>query len=357
MSKKKIVALGGDGIGIEVMDATCAILEKSGFNLEIIKPLHGAAAIKAQNNPFPDESKDLCDESDAILFGAAEGPSIAILIYLRWLLDNYINLRPIKYYPGTHSPIKDPEGTNYYIIRENSEGLYPGREGDLPWMAQNLANYKDPFGRSLDYYGAGKFSLLLTTEKGTQRLARFTSDFAMKRKAAGFPGKVTCITKSNVLSQTGGLFKKIIEEEIKAHSELTFDHYYVDDFARRIVRNPQQFDVAVTTNMFGDILADGAAEVVGGLGIAPSACLGGKKAYFEPVHGTAPDIAGKGIANPTAMILSAKMMLEYLGMQGEADSLEKAVAEVYRKGISLTGDQGGKATTKEFADVVLKHIR
>jgi 3-isopropylmalate dehydrogenase len=353
---KKIAALGGDGVGPEVMEATCLVLEKAGFDLDIVKPPCGAEAQRRLGNPFPEDTQKLCDESDAILFGAAEGPSIAILVYLRWMLDNYINLRPIKYYPGAHSPLKKPESIDFCIIRENSEGLYPGREGDLQWLMQNLPDYKDPFGHTLDAYGPGKFALRMITEKGTKRIARYTLELTRQRKASGFPGKVTCITKSNVLFQTCGLFKNVVEVEMKKDSGLTYEHYYVDDAARRIIRFPQEFDVIVTSNMFGDILADEAAEAVGGLGIAPSACLGGKKPYFEPVHGSAPDIAGKGIVNPTAMILSAKMMLEHLGLQEEAASLERAVANVYREGAILTPDQGGTSSTREFAEAVLKNI-
>lgn len=356
MQTKKIIALGGDGVGPEVMEATCWILENARFDLEIIKPPCGTDALKAQGNPFPEETQRLCAEGDAILFGAAEGPSIAILVYLRWELDNYINLRPIRYYPGANTPLKNPEGIDICIIRENSEGLYPGREGDLQWLAEKLTGYKDLLSHSMDYYCPGKFALRLITEKGSERIARYTSELGLQRKAAGFPGKITCVTKSNVLFQTCGLFKHIVETAIKKHGELTYEHYYVDDAARRIVRFPQEFDVIVTSNMFGDILADEAAEVVGGLGIAPSACLGGRKPYFEPVHGSAPDIAGKGIVNPTAMILSAKMMLEYLGMQAESQSLENAVAEVYRQGVALTPDQGGTTSTKGFAEAVLKNI-
>ena len=356
MSRKKIVALGGDGVGPEVMEVTCRILEKAGFGLEILNPLCGTEAFKAQGNAFPDEAKRLCEESDAILFGAAEGPSVAILVYLRWFMDNYINLRPVKYYPGAFSPLKNPEGIDFLLIRENSEGMYPGREGDLPWLAQKLPEYRDPFGRALDFYGEGKFAIRLITRKGTDRIAQYAVELARERKSQGFPGKVTCITKSNVLRQSCGFFQKTVEEEVKKNPGIGYEHFHVDDAARRLIRFPRDFDVIVTSNMFGDILADEAGEMVGGLGIAPSACLGGRWPYFEPVHGSAPDIAGKGIVNPTAMILSAKMMLDYLNMEKEAQVLEKAVAEVYRDGRTLTADQGGKATTKEFAEAVLRKI-
>ncbi len=356
MAKKKIVALGGDGVGVEVMEVTCGILEKAGFALEILKPLCGTEAFQKKGNAFPDEAKKLCEESDAILFGASGGISTVILVYLRWVMDNYINLRPVKYYPGAHSPLKEPERIDFLLIRENSEGLYPGREGDIPWLAQRVADYKDPFGRTLDSYGEGKFAIRLITRQGSERIARYAVELAKERKSQGFPGKVTCLSKANVLRQTCGLFRDIVEKEVKKVPGITFEHFHADDASRRIIRYPRDFDVVVTTNMFGDILADGAGEVIGGLGISPSACLGGKKPYFEPVHGSAPDIAGKGIVNPTAMILSAKMMLDYLKMPREAEALEKAVAGVYREGKHLTADQGGRATTKEFAAAVLEMI-
>jgi isocitrate/isopropylmalate dehydrogenase len=356
MAKKKIVALGGDGVGPEVMEVTCRILEEARFDLEILKPFCGTEAFKAQGNAFPDKAKRLCEESDAVLFGAAEGPSVAILVYLRWFMDNYINLRPVKYYPGAFSPLKNPEGIDFLLIRENSEGMYPGREGDLPWLAQKLPEYKDPFGRTLDFYGEGKFAIRLITRKGTDRIARYAVELARKRKCQGFPGKVTAITKSNVLRQSCGFFQKTVEEAVKKSPGIEYEHFHVDDAARRLIRFPRDFDVIVTSNMFGDILADEAGEMVGGLGISPSACLGGGKPYFEPVHGSAPDIAGKGTVNPTAMILSAKMMLDHLGMKEEAQALEKAVAKVYREGKHLTVDQGGKTDTKGFAEAVLRKI-
>jgi 3-isopropylmalate dehydrogenase len=164
------------------------------------------------------------------------------------------------------------------------------------------------------------------------------------------------VTKQNMLRQSCGLFRERVEEIIKDYPELDYEHFHVDDMARRLVRFPKEMDVVVTSNMFGDILSDLGAEVVGGLGIAPSGCYGDGVAYFESVHGSAPDIAGKRIANPTATILSAVMMLDYLGLESEAQALEKAVAEVYRKRTVLPGDQGGTATTTEFAEAVLKEI-
>jgi len=160
-----------------------------------------------------------------------------------------------------------------------------------------------------------------------------------------------------MLRESCGLFKQSVEDVLKDYPELSYEHFHVDDAARRLVRFPREMDVIVTSNMFGDILSDLGAELVGGLGIAPSGCYGNGKAYFESVHGSAPDIAGKGIANPTATILSAAMMLDYLGLPNEAVALEKAVEAVYRTGKVLTGDQGGKAKTLEFAEAVLQEIK
>jgi isocitrate/isopropylmalate dehydrogenase len=164
------------------------------------------------------------------------------------------------------------------------------------------------------------------------------------------------VTKQNVLRESDGLFKQRVEEIASSYPELTYEHFYVDDAARRLVKVPHQMDVNVTSNMFGDILSDLGAELVGGLGIAPSGCYGDGIPYFESVHGSAPDIAGRGIANPTATILSCVMMLDYLGMPDEARALEKATAEVYRKSAVRTPDQGGSATTMEFAEAVLGEL-
>nr|MDO8100618.1 isocitrate/isopropylmalate dehydrogenase family protein [Candidatus Njordarchaeota archaeon] len=353
---KRITAMGGDGVGPEVVNAACYVLENMGIDIEITKPPAGESAIKSHGTPFPKETRQLCDEADAILFGAVGDKSTMIIAYLRWILDTYANIRPTKYYEGVHSPLKDPSGVDFVIVRENTEGLYPAREGDLSDLAEALPRYRDQLGRSLAQFGKGKFAIRVITERGTRRIAKFACEYARKRKKMGFPGKLTCVTKSNLLTQSCGLFQSITEEEVKKFPDLTFEHYYVDDAARRLVRYPKEMDVIVTSNMFGDILSDLAAEIVGGLGIAPSACIGDKKAYFEPVHGSAPKYAGKSMVNPTATILSAKMMLEYLGMEKAASSLEEAIRQVYKEGKSLTYDQGGKTKTTEFAQTVLKKL-
>ena len=355
--KKKVVALGGDGVGPEVVDAACHVLENAGFNLEIVRPPCGEAAMEQYGDAFPEETRRLCDAADAILFGATGTTSGAILAYLRWILDNYVNVRPLKYYAGARSCLKDPEGIDFVILRENSEGMYSFFGGDLSMLREKLPDFQNRMGKSLADFGEGKFALRIVSEHGTRRLAIFACEFALERKKNGYPGKLACPTKSNVIPGTDRLFERIVEEEVNKHPELSYEHYYADDMARRILRFPRDMDVIVAENMFGDILADEAAEVVGGLGIASSACFGGKVPYFESVHGSAPDIAGKSIVNPTATILSARLMLDYLGLHNEADSLESAVAAVYSDGKSLTGDQGGSATTMEFAQAILREIR
>ncbi len=355
---KKIVVLGGDGVGPEVTEVAFHILETMQLGFEILKPPCGESAIKEFGTPFPEGTKTLCKEADAVLFGAAGSFSSEIVDFLRWDFDNYVNIRPIRYYPGTKSPLRDPEGIDMIILRENSEGFYPpGREGDISQLAEKWPEWKDGLlGRRFVDYGSGKFAIRIITERGVNRMIKYACEFTEKRKERGYPGKLTLSTKSNVLRESCGLVRSMVEAEIKQHPDLHYEHFYIDDMCRRILRYPGEMDVIVLTNMFGDILSDEAAELVGGLGMAPSACLGGKTPYFEPVHGSAPKYAKKNVINPTAMILSVKMMLEYFGMEEEAGVLEKAVADVYLEGKSLTRDQGGRTTTTEFGRAVLRKL-
>lgn len=353
---KKVVVLGGDGIGPEVTGVTVKIMREAGFPLEILTPPCGESVIEQYGTAFPDEARELCESSDAILFGATHEASIIIMAYLRFVLRTYANMRPSKYYKGSSSPLSTPDQIDFVVVRENLEGMYPGREGELWELAKALPDYRDLLGKGFAELGEGKFAIRVITKEGSDRIARFACELARKRKGAGHAGKVTCVTKQNMLRESCGLFKQRVEEIIKGYPELQYEHFHVDDAARRLVRFPQEMDVIVTSNMFGDILSDLGAELVGGLGIAPSGCYGDGKAYFESVHGSAPDIAGKSIANPTATILSAAMMLDYLGLPNEAAALERAVAAVFRKGAALTRDQGGNATTTEFAEAVLNEI-
>jgi isocitrate/isopropylmalate dehydrogenase len=240
------------------------------------------------------------------------------------------------------------------VLRENSEGLYPGREGNLADLGRAFPDLQDRVGRRVTDAGEGVFAVKIVTRPAAERIARFACDLAHRRSAArGRPGKVTCVAKANVLPRSDGLFRDTVESVVRQHPDLAFEYFHVDDAARRLIRFPQQMDVVLCMNLYGDILSDLAGEIAGGLGMAPSGCFGDGWAYFESVHGSAPDIAGQGIANPTATILSASMMLEHMGLAADAARLEAAVARVYAEGRHLTRDQGGQATTQEFCKAVL----
>jgi isocitrate/isopropylmalate dehydrogenase len=351
---KTIVALPGEGIGVEVVEATCEVLTAAGVPITISTP----PQISAPGSPVPEDTKRACRAADAVLFGAAGPATTNVVGWLRWEMDAWGGLRPSKYYRGMRSPLADPEGIDLVVIRENSEGIYPGREGDLGDAQRALPGLHDRFGRGLDHYKDGRFAVKVVTRGGAARIARFACELARRRKSRGGAGKVTCVTKSNVLPQTDGLFHKIVQETVATYADLAFEHFHVDDAARRIIRFPKSLDVVVCMNQYGDILSDVAGEVAGGLGVAPSGNFGDAGwAYFESVHGSAPDIAGQGIANPTGTLLSAVLMLDHLGLAQEAARLEAAVARVYRDGKALTRDQGGTATTKQMAAAVLAAYR
>ena len=353
---KTVVALPGQGIGVEVVDATCEILAAAGMPLKILTPPQTTGS--APDAPVPDETKRACREADAVLFGAAGPATTAVVAWLRWEMEAWGGVRPSKFYTGMRSPLTDPEGIDFVVIRENSEGLYPGREGDLADAKRALPNLRDRFGRGLDRYGEGAYAVKVVTRRGAERIARLACQVARRRKAEGHPGKVTCVTKSNVLRESDGLFHLVVERVVAEQADLTFEHFHVDDAARRLIRFPKTMDVVVSMNQYADILSDIAGEVAGGLGVAPSANFGDEGwAYFESVHGSAPDIAGKGIANPTATILSAVLLLDHVGLAGEAKRLETALARVYRDGKTLTPDQGGAASTKQMAAAVLAAYR
>src|SRR5207249_680965 len=252
----------------------------------------------------------------------------AALFYLRWGKATYANVRPARWLPGYRSPLARPEGIDLVIVRENLEDLYVGVEGELAAL-RPLALSSPMMRRPVADLGPGRFALKVITEEGSARVVRFAFELARRRKAAGRPGKLTCATKHNMLPGTDGLFRDVATRLAAAYPDIRFETFIVDDFARRLVAEPQALDVVVLPNLYGDILSDAAAGVIGGLGLAPSGCYGDGYAYFEPAHGSAPDIAGKGIINPTATILSAAMMLDHLGFAPAARRLEAAVERVY----------------------------
>jgi isocitrate/isopropylmalate dehydrogenase len=300
------------------------------------------------------QARAAIDTSDTTLFGSTSGKTTSIA-YLRWGKQTYANVRPARYLKGFRSPLAAPEGIDFVIVRENLEDLYLGLEGPLHDLAP-LGLRSRTMRAPLDTSAPGLFAIKVITERNSRRVAEFACRLALERKQRGAPGKVTCSSKYNMLRQTDELFRRIVEETVAAHPELRYEQFIVDDFARRLVQSPRELDVVVMPNLYGDILSDAAAGVIGGLGLAPSGCYGDAYAYFESVHGTAPDIAGLGIINPTATMLSAAMLLKYLGFADAAQRFESAIAAVYAKGRFLTPDQGGRAKTTEFTEAVVDEL-
>lgn len=355
MVAKKVCVIKGDDASPEVVIPTVQILEGMKLGIDFVWLTTGEEAIQKYGEGFPPAAQKAVDESHCTLFGSTRDPRSAGLAYLRWGKHTYANIRPVKWMKGMRSPLKRPEGIDFVIVRENLEGLYPGREGDLEQLEP--LKLTDLFtGEFLDTSKKGKFAVRVITEENTRNIATAACELALKRRAKGGKGKVTVVAKYNVLVQSDGLFRQIVEDSVRQYPGLTFDQQLGDNFCQQMIINPHQFDVVVTPNESGDAFSDGAAGLVGGLGLAPSACFGKDYAYFEPVHGTAPDLAGKNIINPTAMLLSATWMLEYLGFAEAAQRLETAVYNVYAKGKSLTPDQGGRSSTTEFCEAVEKNL-
>jgi isocitrate/isopropylmalate dehydrogenase len=337
--RARVVVIEGEDAAPEAVRPTVALVERLGLPLDWIHPT-------VEDH---DATVAAIDASDTTLFGATSGRSARALFHLRWGKGTYANVRPARWLPGYRSPLARPDGIDLVVVRENLEDLYVGIEGDLA-----DAPGRDRGRIPLDV--PGRFALKVVTESGAERVVRFAFELARRRKAAGRPGKVTCAAKYNMLPGTDGLFRDVAARVAAAYPDVAFETFIVDDFARRLVQSPHDLDVVVLPNLYGDILSDVAAGVIGGLGLAPSGCYGDGYAYFESAHGSAPDIAGKGIINPTATILSAAMMLEYLGFEPAARRLASAVERVYADGRRLTPDQGGSATTLEFCAAVERYL-
>ncbi|KGQ21050.1 homoisocitrate dehydrogenase [Thermus filiformis] len=326
----RICLIEGDGIGHEVVPAARKVLEATGLPLEFIEAEAGWETFERRGISVPEETVEKIMASDATLFGAATSPTRKVpgffgaIRYLRRRLDLYANVRPAKSRP---LPGSRP-GVDLVIVRENTEGLYVEQER-----------------RYLDVAIADA----VISKKASERIGRYALRLASRR-----PRKLLhAAHKANVLPVTQGLFLDTVKEVAQEFPEVTLKDIIVDNCAMQLVMRPEQFDVIVTTNLLGDILSDLTAGLVGGLGLAPSGNIGDRYAVFEPVHGSAPDIAGKGIANPTATILSAAMMLEHLGELEAARRIEAAVDRVLAEG-PHTPDLGGTATTEAFTEAVIR---
>jgi isocitrate/isopropylmalate dehydrogenase len=348
-----VVVIEGEDAAPEAVRPSVEVLQSLGLDIEWLHPLVGQPAIDACGEPFPAESRRVIDAADATFFGATSGKSAPALFHLRWGRATYANVRPVRTFPGCRSPLARPEGLDLVIVRENLEDLYMGVEGDLEALAP-LGLESRTARRLVHELAPGRYALKVITEAGSDRVARFAFELARRRKARGHPGRLTCGTKHNMLPRSDGLFRERTERLAPEYPDVEFQSYIVDDLAHRLVARPHELDVVLLPNLYGDILSDAAAGLVGGLGLAPSGCYGDDYAYFEPAHGTAPDIAGRGIINPTATLLSGVLMLEYLGFDAAAGRLDRSIEGVYAEGRTLTPDQGGSATSREFCDAVTR---
>lgn len=340
----------GDDAAPEVMRPTVEIIDILAPDIELIEASSGLRAVERYGESFPAATREAIDGADCTLFGASGGPSRPVLWYLRWGKETAVNIRPIRWQYGYNSPMQRPNEIDYVIVRDNLEGMYPPREGDLSELA--ILPGSRTWWQAPPVEKRGAYAVRICTDEQVERVAVAACELSLQRQAAGYPGLVTLGAKYSILPRTDGRFRSIVADTVRSYATLSYEEYLIDDLARRMIAEPETLDVVVMTNEHGDILADTAAGTIGGLGLAQSGCYGERYAYFEPVHGSAPDLTGKGIINPTAMLLSSAMMLEYLGYTEQAQRLERAITNVYREGQVLPVDQGGLASTVEFVEAI-----
>ena len=356
----QIAVIEGDDAAPEAMRPSVEILSRLdshyGLGIEWVYPPIGALAERELGSPFPEEARRMIDAASTTYFGSTSGNASRALFYLRWGKETYANVRPCRYFRGIRSPLSDPQGIDFVIVRENLEDLYLGIEGDLDELRGLNLPQRTRRG-ALAEIGEGRYAVKAITRPGTERVVRFAFELALSRaEAAGRFPHLTCTAKYNMLARSDGYFLEIARDLAGEYPDVTFDTFIVDDFACRIITQPQTLDVVVMPNLYGDILSDAAAGLIGGLGLAASVCYGRNYAYFESAHGTAPDIAGQNIINPTATLLSGAMMLRYLGFAAAGESLEQAIEATYADGAALTPDQDGTASTTDFCAEVANHL-
>ena len=357
MAQKRIAVLPGDDAAPEAVLPTLVLLQALELPVEWVLLPDGETLSRTMSREAAEQLiREAADSCDTLLFGATSGKTPGIG-YLRAGKGTFANCRVIKWRPGFNSPLKHPEGIDYVLIRENIEDLYLGLEGPITDLYASKLDLtpRSQLGSPITSKD-GYYAVKIITREHTERAAHFACALALKRKVQGYPGKVTCSAKYNVLRQTDGFFRQTVEAVVAQYPDVQYEEFIVDDFAPRLVASPHGLDVVLLPNLYGDILSDEGAGTIGGLGLAPAGCYGADWAYFESVHGTAPDIAGKHIINPTATMLSAVMMLEYAGFADAAQRMERAIEQVYAAGTCLTPDQGGTASTDEFAEAVRERL-
>src|SRR5229473_1843550 len=329
----KVTLIPGDGIGPEVIQATVRILEATGVKFEWESFAAGAEAFEKYKEYIPKELSESIERTRVGLKGPVTTPIgggfSSINVELRKRFELFANFRPIRNLP--HIPTRYP-GVDLIVIRENTEGLYSGIEHEVvPGVVE---------------------SLKIITEKASTRISRFAFEYARKNKRK----KIHAIHKANIMKLSDGLFLRCSRNVAKEYPEITYGEHIVDNTCMQLVMNPYQYDMMVMENLYGDILSDLCAAFVGGLGFVPSANLGDNCAIFEAVHGSAPDIAGKNLANPTALLRSSLLMLRHLDEHAASTQIRNALEKVYRYPEKLTKDTGGKAGTAEFADAVIEEM-
>jgi isocitrate dehydrogenase (NAD+) len=329
----KITLIPGDGIGPEVTSAVVRILEATGTKFEWESYAAGADAYEKYKEYLPQELLDSIERNRVALKGPITTPIgggfASANVALRKKFELFANFRPIRNLPGV--PTRYP-GVDLIIVRENTEGLYSGIEHEVvPGVVE---------------------SLKIITEKASTRIARFAFEYARREKRK----KIFAIHKANIMKMSDGLFIRCSRNISKEYPEITYGEHIVDNTCMQLVMNPYQYDVLLLENLYGDIISDLCAAFVGGLGLVPGANLGSECAIFEAVHGSAPDIAGKNIANPTALLQSAILMLRHIGETDAAERIQAALEHVYQSKEKLTRDMGGTASTSEFADAVIAAI-
>ncbi|MCB9870715.1 MAG: isocitrate/isopropylmalate dehydrogenase family protein [Planctomycetes bacterium] len=328
-----IALIPGDGIGPEVSEAARRVIDATGLSVDWHMADAGGDVIHRYGTPLPEETLETIVRCGVALKGPITTPIgsgfRSVNVNFRKRLDLYANFRPARSYPGVPSRYAD---VDLIVVRENTEGLYSGLEHVVvPGVVE---------------------SLRVITERSSERIVRYAFEIARQHGRK----KVTSVHKANILKLSDGLFLEVARRVARGYDDIVYEEAIVDATAMRLVLDPSQFDVLVMENLFGDIVSDLTSGLVGGLGMAPSGNIGEKFAVFEAVHGSAPDIAGKGVANPTALILSGALMLRHLDEGARADRVEAAVREVLGKGACVTRDLGGTASTKEYTDAVIEAL-